>query len=244
MCPYQIPVALSIFSLFHIISQASKRNKLTRRPYTPTLPPTLTRKGATRFVLCEAQKRFRRIFGFDLVRGTKLNLSANSIRQAKSKEKTEDSYWIVNSLAQDYAMARTLLGRCGSTEDNTARGILLAIFGFLFCANENRAAENKLLHYLRQLNQIHRGEDDGTAAPGGGGRGRKRGRASVAPIGDQGGITEYLQLFVSQGFLHKHRDPNATTDDGKAVFVYSAGQRFFTEIGWHSVIEFLGQARS
>ena len=209
-------------------------------------------KGATQFVLSEAQKRFRHLFGFELVRGKKLDLTASTIRQAKSKEKSEDSYWIVNALARDYGQTRELLGACGSAEENKVRGVLLAIMGFLFCETEHRITESKLLHYLRQLNDIHHGDEDGVdGGAGGGGRGRKRrgggggagaGAGAGTHIGAQGGILQYLQMFVTSGYLYRQRDPNATTDDGKAVFVYSAGQRFFTEVGWRSVVDFLAQA--
>jgi len=178
-------------------------------------------RGLFEYIIFKAQRRFRDLFGYDLIAEKPPAPADNSAEPANKKAKAsgEVCWYLINKLASDDANVKYM-----DRPDKNLRGLLFTILSFIMLEGRS-ITEEKLMAYLE--GECREGEK---ALFGSGTR--------------KFALKDAIKHLTSQLYLKRKvsKDPTSAASSSSATtYEYIFGTRSVVEIGEDNVLRFMKQ---
>eukprot|EP00632_Arachnochrysis_sp_CCMP2950_P008858 CAMPEP_0185706256 /NCGR_PEP_ID=MMETSP1164-20130828/21577_1 /TAXON_ID=1104430 /ORGANISM="Chrysoreinhardia sp, Strain CCMP2950" /LENGTH=388 /DNA_ID=CAMNT_0028373659 /DNA_START=17 /DNA_END=1183 /DNA_ORIENTATION=+ len=202
----------------YILMRGSKKLPILRNKLTDAVMGEYKKLRITTFVLGEAQKLLRQVWGLDLVPAPVK--SANEAFKGQQK----DAMYLVYSKEHRTPEHAALLLPDDDDAELADRGLLMFVFSCIASTHEWKLREKEL---FRLLNKIDAGiPADGPLAPASDKRNRVDGLGNIAELFDK---------YVHQGYLCKARD-------ARDEMQYELGPRAYVDVGRNQILQFQADA--
>ena len=201
-----------------VLAHQSSRKKVTGSDIREAALPNMSEKDVKQIlpaIRVHAAKRFRDIFGFDLVAG----------EDPAAPLRLSDPWILLNGLRSD--AVNLSLTETATDADKVHRAVLMIALGIMLM-NDGRMREDALTEELGKYRL----------------RTEKKSLAHEAVVGGAKTVAEYLKDWTKEGYLRRSKITAANTADqaGGKEFAYEFGDKALNEIGKRAIVQFLSSA--